>query len=150
MYVGEWKIIQSDIFKSLKRRCPLVSLTYFCGRTLHWRWLFSSAVLLLAGQAASTSNQRQGAAPQPSLHCEYLSRDLNTGLWLVNTGHMTWTLAFDWAVIVTWPEYWPLIGRWEIFWPQILQPLFTVILHSLDCEELTSLGDLQRFTECDS
>ena len=25
-----------------------------------------------------------------------------------NTGHVTWILASDWSIQVTWPEYWPL------------------------------------------
>ena len=65
---------------------------------------------------------------------QYRSRDLNTGLWLVNTGHVTLVLASDWSRDLTFPpvlffwyfykdfhnyifknfhyfEYWPLIGR---------------------------------------
>ena len=29
---------------------------------------------------------------------QYWSRDLNTGLWLVNTGHVTSILASDWSI----------------------------------------------------
>ena len=39
-----------------------------------------------------------------------VSHDLNTGLWLVETDHLTSILASDWSRQVTWPEYWPLIG----------------------------------------
>ena len=33
---------------------------------------------------------------------QYSSRDLNTGLSLVTTGHVTWTLASHWSTLVTW------------------------------------------------
>ena len=42
----------------------------------------------------------------------YLSRDHNTGLWFVNTDHVTWILASNWSILVIWPEYWPLIGQY--------------------------------------
>ena len=41
---------------------------------------------------------------------QYWSRDLNTAIWLVNTGHVTWILSSGWSIQVTWPGYWPLIG----------------------------------------
>ena len=34
----------------------------------------------------------------------------NTGLWLVDTDHVTWILASDWLMFITWPEYWLVIG----------------------------------------
>ena len=44
---------------------------------------------------------------------QYWSRDLNTGLWLVNTDHSTWILVSDWSILVTWSEYWPVIGQYR-------------------------------------
>ena len=39
-----------------------------------------------------------------SLIGQYWSRDLITGLWLVNTCLITWILASDWSILVTRPE----------------------------------------------
>ena len=39
---------------------------------------------------------------------------MNTCLWLVYTGHLTWILASDWLILITWPKYWSLIG---LYWP---------------------------------
>ena len=47
-----------------------------------------------------------------TLILEYCSL-INTGLWLVNTGRVTLILACDWSTQVTWPEYWPVIGQYK-------------------------------------
>ena len=55
---------------------------------------------------------------QPLLH----PQQVNTGLWLVNTNIVTWILASDWSILITWPVYWPLIGRQRSdYWPLIGQ-----------------------------
>ena len=35
---------------------------------------------------------------------------LDTGLWLVESDHMTWILVSDWLRVITWPGCLPLIG----------------------------------------
>ena len=35
---------------------------------------------------------------------------VNTDLWLVNTGHVTWISTSHWSIKITWHEYWHLIG----------------------------------------
>ena len=49
--------------------------------------------------------------PSSSRSCDW-SALVNTGLWLVNTSHVTSILASDWSILVTWPGYWPLIGQY--------------------------------------
>ena len=44
-------------------------------------------------------------AEHPACHKPGRSRDLNTGLWLVHTDHVTWILTSDWSRQVTWPAY---------------------------------------------
>lgn len=48
---------------------------------------------------------------------ERIFKYLNTFpvLWLVNIDNVTWLFAFDWSMLITWPEYLPLIGQcWHI------------------------------------
>ena len=45
------------------------------------------------------------------------SRDLDTGLWLVQSDNVIWILASDWSRVITWSGYWPLIGQRVITWP---------------------------------
>ena len=39
-----------------------------------------------------------------------LSHDLDTGLWLAESDHITWILASDWQRVIPLPGYCPLIG----------------------------------------
>ena len=58
----------------------------------------------------------------------------NTGLWLVNTDHMTPILASDWSTQITWPQYWPLIGQWcwAWWWLQQRPTLFLSMFSSIN------------------
>ena len=49
---------------------------------------------------------------------QYRSRDLNTGLWLVNRCHVTWTLACDWSI--EWQRY--ITPQLEC-WARVKKPL---------------------------
>ena len=59
-------------------------------------------------------SRRPGQGTPPTL-CELIgqevSNDLDTGLGLVKSDHMTWILASDWLRVITWAGYWPLIGQ---------------------------------------
>ena len=37
-----------------------------------------------------------------------------TGLWLVQSYHLTWILASHWSRVIIWCGYWPLIGQFEL------------------------------------
>ena len=37
----------------------------------------------------------------------------SSGIWLVTTGQVTWTLAYDWLIHGIWLEYQPLIGHYR-------------------------------------
>ncbi len=50
---------------------------------------------------------------------------VNTGLWLANTDHVTTILTSDWSILITWLEYWPHnlnTGLWLVntyhMWPE--------------------------------
>ena len=60
-----------------------------------WWWRWSSSPPILPGVFMSAGTMRMWG---PGTR------------WLVNTGHVTWILAWDWSIAVTWPEYWPVIG----------------------------------------
>ena len=40
------------------------------------------------------------------------SRDLDTGLWLAESGLVTWILASDWLRVISWPVFW-LFNDWS-------------------------------------
>ena len=92
-WVSYWSLYSSGLLWATSRATPSTSATCWCGSGEYWP---------LIGQNISYS----------LLIGPHRSRDLITGLWLVNTGHVTWILASNWSALVTWPEYCLLIGQY--------------------------------------